>query len=63
MTRETNRVQLLCSKCGSSNVTRDAEASWDVNTQGWDLAVVQDQAFCGECEGETTLRELELPDE
>ena len=59
------KIRPLCKYCGSSNVTRDAEASWDVHKQEWVLAAVQDQAYCPECDdgGETTLIEVELSDE
>lgn len=60
---ETNQIRPVCARCGSSDVSRDAEAAWDVAEQEWTLKVVRDQAFCnGECGRETFLVEVELRD-
>lgn len=56
------KVQVLCKFCGSCNVLRDATAAWNVSTQKWELAAVQDQAYCNQCGGETTLTEAHLED-
>ena len=45
----------VCKACGSDQVSRDAWASWDVHSQKWELESVFDQAFCSECDGETTI--------
>jgi len=54
----------LCSACGGSNVLRDATVAWSIESKMWELASVQDQAYCEDCDGETTLvRVREIEDE
>lgn len=58
----TDQYQAFCRYCGSTNVSRDAEAAWDVKRQEWSLKCVQDQGFCdGECGQETTIAMKKLP--
>ena len=52
------RIKIVCSKCKSENVMRDAWAVWDVATQEWVLGSVFDQGFCDTCEGEESLEEV-----
>jgi len=54
------RVQFVCETCGSTLVTRDAWAEWDVSTQEWVLGAAFDYTFCHACEGETHLAEVPL---
>lgn len=57
----TKRLKMVCDKCGSEDVLRDATAAWNEATQDWELAGVQDQGYCeGECEGECTIKEVEI---
>jgi hypothetical protein len=56
------RILIVCSECGSTDVTRDATASWDFNSQTWELAGVQDQGSCNECGEERSLEEIEPPE-
>lgn len=46
-----------CSECGSRDVRIDAWAEWDILTQRWILSETYDNAYCRDCEGETTLVE------
>jgi len=39
---------------------RDAWAEWSENSQDWVLGNVFDQAFCKDCDGETSLVEVEI---
>jgi hypothetical protein len=55
--REEPKMQMVCGTCGSTLVTRDAWAEWDVDEQSWVLASVYDYAFCHACEGETRIEE------
>ena len=52
--------KFVCSSCGSENVRRDAWATWDVETQSWELATVFDAGFCDDCDGEASLTEIEI---
>jgi hypothetical protein len=53
------KIEIHCSKCGSKNVLRDAWAFWDENSQEWALNSIFDNAYCENCEGETSLEEKE----
>jgi hypothetical protein len=39
--------RMVCSKCGSERITRDADALWDMKLQDWVLGDVYDA--CGGC--------------
>jgi len=57
----TPKVQMICEKCGSTQVLRDAWAEWDVESQEWVLQNVFDHAVCESdvCNGaETAIDEV-----
>jgi hypothetical protein len=58
--REEPKVQMLCSNCGSDDVSRDAWGDWDVAQQRWVLRTVFDHAQCHACDSETRLAEVRL---
>lgn len=39
----------VCRSCGSDDVTCDATARWDEDTQNWELSGVFDSKTCGQC--------------
>jgi hypothetical protein len=46
----------VCGNCGSSDVLADAYASWNSETQDWELSNTFDKgAHCESCDGETSL--------
>lgn len=53
-------IDYICDQCGGNNVTRDAWAAWDVDTQDWVLGAAFDYAFCHDCEAETRLVEGQI---
>lgn len=53
-------IKIVCKHCGSDNVMRDAWATWNVELQEWELLNVYDNAYCNECDGETSLKEVEI---
>ena len=57
------KIDWACRKCGSRNVTRDAEAVWSVDKQEWELLVAYDNATCQACgdSGNTVIDAVELP--
>jgi hypothetical protein len=57
MSDGVERIRIVCSWCGSADVSRDAWASWDVEEQDWVLGAVFDQGFCQACECERGLEE------
>ena len=52
-------MKMVCAKCGSEDVRRDADARWNVELQQWELCAVYDNATCEECGGETRLLEID----
>ena len=38
-----------CTSCGSTNVYKDALASWDIDKQKWVLASEYDSGHCESC--------------
>ena len=54
------RIEIVCSTCGGSSVTRDAWAKWDAETQDWVLGAAFDYAYCHDCDEETRLDEVEI---
>jgi hypothetical protein len=53
-------ITFVCGWCGSSDVSRDAWADWDVEKQEWVLRQVFDDGFCQTCERLRGLEEVEL---
>lgn len=45
----TQRIILVCPKCESSNIVRDAIASWDTTKQEWVHADVYESMACNDC--------------
>ena len=60
MSDSGNPIAIVCSVCGSKDVSRDAWADWDEQAQDWVLRVVFDYAHCHVCDEETSLREVPL---
>ena len=52
------KIRIVCSHCRSESVTRDANASWNPDTQDWELEGVMDAAYCNDCGGECSLEEV-----
>jgi len=53
-------IQYACRHCGGTDVCVDAWADWDVEQQRWTMGEAFPQAFCRNCEGETSLVEIAL---
>ncbi len=51
-------MKMVCATCGSDNVRRDADATWNVELQQWELCAVYDNATCEKCGGETVIAEI-----
>ena len=56
--RNPPKIRIVCSHCRSESVTRDANASWNPDTQDWELEGVMDAAYCNDCGGECSLEEV-----
>jgi hypothetical protein len=48
--RKEPNVRMVCERCGSPQVTREAWAEWDEEGQGWQLGAVFDFAYCHRCQ-------------
>ena len=53
-------VRMVCEKCRSELVTRDAWAEWDVDEQEWVLGAVYDYAYCHECQADAHIEDVAL---
>jgi ribosomal protein L37AE/L43A len=51
-----SRIKMVCSECGSEDVRADAFASWDVETQLWELATTFDKGHACEGCGQTEIK-------
>ena len=60
MANDSKRYAMVCSRCGSDDVSRDAWADWDSAKQQWVLRCAFDHAHCHKCDGETSITEAEL---
>lgn len=57
------KIKIVCDRCGSEDVRRDACASWNTDTQDWELASTYDSFSCDDCDDECGVEEIEIPDE
>lgn len=42
-------IEYVCEICGSNNVTSDATAAWNIETQQWEICGVMDSSGCNNC--------------
>jgi uncharacterized OB-fold protein len=57
------KIKMCCSECGSKDVLVEAWASWDEVNQEWELSSTFNQAYCEDCDSETSINEIEIEDE
>lgn len=59
------RTRYHCKECGSTDVTQDAIARWNDQTDQWEISSFLDNIDCAECGGETRLVKVTcyLPEE
>ncbi len=53
-------VRKVCSWCGSENVSHDALARWDTETQQWEISSTLDNSDCDRCGGECDITDVGL---
>jgi hypothetical protein len=58
--KEEPKVQMVCEHCGSEEVTRDAWAQWNAETQDWELGAVFDYAYCHRCQRDAHIEEVPM---
>lgn len=56
--KRSRRVAFVCSHCGSSDVTIDAWAVWNAETQAWELGGTLDYTHCETCDEECRIEEI-----
>ena len=55
------KVAMVCSECGSTEVLADAYAEWDTEAQDWAVASTFEKgAHCAECDGDTRIDAVPL---
>lgn len=55
------RIKIVCSRCGSDDVTRDGILTWSVSGQCWEVCSELDATNCNACDGdEVDLDEVDL---
>jgi hypothetical protein len=56
--RAPARVIVICTTCGSENVSLDAWAGWNTETQAWELTHTFDYSYCHACDDECRIEEI-----
>ncbi len=56
-----NPVMPKCRHCGHTDITRDATARWDTDTQDWYLSATYDSQTCENCGAESNPLVLWVP--
>jgi hypothetical protein len=56
----TQSINIVCKKCGSDEVVRNADVAWSIEYQCWEIKAIFDNADCEVCGGETTLEEVPI---
>jgi hypothetical protein len=51
--RKDEPVEPACRDCGSTNLTRDAFAAWDRESQHWELSAIYQSTTCHACDAES----------
>ena len=57
MNGKRKNVIWVCDICGSADVKKDAYASFDVETQQWELHSIYNAAYCDKCGSEASISE------
>lgn len=58
----TKKLKKICDECGSTDVRIDAWASWNEDTQEWELAETYENPFCMDCEGPCRIDDEDMPE-
>lgn len=51
------KKKIVCTRCGSDEVVKDAYAQWNVDKQNWEIQNLFDMCFCEVCERECSIKE------
>lgn|GEM_PF-3539166 len=58
----SKRVQKVCDICGSTNVTSDALAAWNVEAQEWEVRWLLDSSDCNACGSDNCVADKDADD-
>ena len=53
-------INKTCSTCGGENILVDAYVEWNKTKQEYVIQNIFDYAYCVDCDGETTICEVEI---
>ena len=54
------KIKKVCEECGSDNVTINANAEWDVETQSWELLSTYEHSWCSDCYDDINIIDQEI---
>ena len=54
----TTRIRIVCTHCGSEDISRDAEAAWCKENQLWEIQAVYDNITCNNCGRENETKKI-----
>lgn len=54
----SSKFYVVCSECGSEDVSFDCYSRWDFDKQGWVITDHGDYSYCGTCESECNTDDL-----
>jgi hypothetical protein len=60
MAEKKQMIEIRCATCGSTDVRRDALASWNFEEQEWQLSGVLDEGYCEDCGMARGLKEVDV---
>lgn len=55
-----NLIAVICDYCGSDNVTASANVYWDFKKQRWEIGDSGYDSYCNDCEGDSSLSDIDL---
>jgi Zn finger protein HypA/HybF involved in hydrogenase expression len=44
------KIQYVCPYCGSNDISADANATWSIEKQEWEISGIHDTFWCNNCE-------------
>lgn len=57
----SDRIRIVCDRCGNTDIRKDAWAGWNIDEQKWELIDVFDKPnWCMDCDGECSPIEKPL---
>lgn len=54
------KINIVCEKCGGTNIQHDAYANWDIDKQEFVLSAMARHNYCNDCEKEIDCKEIPI---